>query len=206
MGPQTPYATRRSQAARGGAKLRESRSARRRRGRLPPIGWTRRASLTHGLWFLVLAVAYVFASPQPVLAAAADSVLICPEGGSGEPHFRDQRGRIFPIHIPGERAIADQLCSFSAPMSSVNVTVTVTTSGTNTIYLAFTDYSTQLPGPITWTNCTVVNNQVTIPGASAAPKHTCNASYRRRPARRGFAPSRVRCLWADAELQSCANL
>ncbi len=160
--PQTPYATRRSNAVYRG------------RGRfLPPTGWAR-SSLTHGLRFLALAVAYVVASPHPVLAAA-DWVLVCPEGGPGEPHFRDQRGRALPILIPGERAIAEKLCNLSLPVSAVNVNVSVTNSGANTIYLAFTDYSTQLPGPITWTTCTVVNNQVVIPGASATPNNTCSA-------------------------------
>jgi hypothetical protein len=159
---QTPYATRRSNAVYRG------------RGRfLPPTGWAR-SSLTHGLRFLALAVAYVVASPHPVLAAA-DWVLVCPEGGPGEPHFRDQRGRALPILIPGERAIAEKLCNLSLPVSAVNVNVSVTNSGANTIYLAFTDYSTQLPGPITWTTCTVVNNQVVIPGASATPNNTCSA-------------------------------
>ncbi len=130
--------------------------------------------MTFGLWFLALAVAYVLAIPHPVLAAA-DLVLVCPGGGSGEPQYRDQRGRALPILNPGERAIAAKLCDLSAPTPSVNVNVSVTNSGTNTIYLAFTDYSTQLPGPITWTSCTVVNNQVVIPGASAAPNNTCSA-------------------------------
>jgi hypothetical protein len=174
LGPQTPYATRRWQAARPGAKLRESRSAWRCRGRLlPPIGWARAA--THGLWFLALAVAYVLASPHPASALGGDLVLVCPESGSDEPQFRDQRGRLLPILVPGERAIAEKLCSFGVPASAVNVNVSVTNSGTNTIYLAFTDYSTQLPGPISWTACTVVNNQVVIPGASASPNNTCTA-------------------------------
>jgi hypothetical protein len=60
-------------------------------------------------------------------------------------------------------------------LAAENINVNVSNNGTNTIYVAFTDYSTQLPGPITWTNCTVVNNQVIIPGASAGPITTCNA-------------------------------
>jgi hypothetical protein len=160
--PQTPYATRRTHSACPRGRL------------LLPIGWARRASLTHGLWFLLLAVAYVLAIPHPVLAAA-DLVLVCPDGGSGEPRYRDQRGRVLPILNPGERAIAAKLCDLSAPVSAVNVSVSVTNSSANTIYLAFTDYSTQQPGPITWSNCTVVNNQVVIPGATAAPNNTCNA-------------------------------
>jgi hypothetical protein len=134
-----------------------------------------RPSLLRGLWFFVIAVASMVASPHPVLAAAADWVLICPQGGSGEPQFGDRRGHVFPIIIPGERAIADKLCSLSAPLAAENINVNVSNNGTNTIYVAFTDYSTQLPGPITWTNCTVVNNQVIIPGASAGPITTCNA-------------------------------
>jgi hypothetical protein len=67
------------------------------------------------------------------------------------------------------------LCSLSAALAAENISVNVSNNGTNTIYVAFTDYSTQLPGPITWTNCTVVNNQVIIPGASAGPITTCNA-------------------------------
>jgi hypothetical protein len=132
----------------------------------------RRATWAHGLWFLLLAVAYVLASPHPALAAAADWVLICPEVSSGEPEFQDQRGRTFPILIPGERAIAEKLCNLGVTSSGVEVNVTVTNNGTNTIYVAFTNYSTQLPGPVTWTNCSVVNNQVAIPGAGT----TCNAT------------------------------
>jgi hypothetical protein len=107
-----------------------------------------------------MVVAYMVASPHPVLAGPADWVLICPQGGSGEPQFGDRRGHVFPVIMPGERAIADKLCSLSAPAAAENISVNVSNDGTNTIYVAFTDYSTQLPGPITWTNCTVVNNQV----------------------------------------------
>jgi hypothetical protein len=131
--------------------------------------------MVRGLWFLVLAVAYVLASPHPVLAAVADWVLVCPEGGSGEPRFQDRRGHLFPVIIPGERAIAEKLCSLSVPSTAENIDVSVTNKGTNTIYVAFTDYSTQLPGPITWTNCTVVNNQVIIAGVTLGVTTTCNA-------------------------------
>ena len=170
MEPQTPYAPRRSQPVCPRAKLRERRFVWRGHGLLPPIGpaWARRASVVHGLWLLVLAV--VLASPHPVLAAAADWVLVCPDGSLGEPQFRDQRGHVFPIILPGERAIAEKLCSLSLPSAAENVSVSVTNNGANTIYLAFTDYSTQLPGPIDWTNCMVVNNQVTI-----GQNTTCNA-------------------------------
>jgi len=173
--PQTSYTTCRTQAACAGAELRESRSARRGRGRLlPPIdrAGARLAFLTHGLRLLVLAVACVLASPHPVSAAAADWTLICPVGGSGEPQFQERNGRLFPITDPGERAIADKACNPNLLQGVENVAVTVTNSGTNTIYVAFTNYSTQQPGQISWTNCTVVNYQVTIP-----PGHiTCNAS------------------------------
>jgi hypothetical protein len=170
MEPQTSCAT---QAVRAGAKLQQRRSPWRGQGRLlPPIGPSRalRASVIQGLWFLVLALAYVLASPHPVSAGAADWVLICPDVSSGEPQFRDQRGHVFPIILPGERAIAEKVCNFGVPSAVENVSVSVTNNGANTIYLAFTDYSTQLPGPIDWTNCTVVNNQVTI-----GQNTTCNA-------------------------------
>jgi hypothetical protein len=124
----------------------------------------------HGLWFLVLAVAYVLASPHPVLAAA-DWVLLCPQGGTGEPEYQDQRGVAFPIINPGERAIAEKVCN-PVSQGAINVAVSVTNSGANTIYVAFTNYLTQMPGQITWTNCTVVNYQVTIPAGNT----TCNAS------------------------------
>jgi hypothetical protein len=175
LATQTNYATCRSQAACSGAIFRDNRSARRGLGRLlPPIGPGRawRTSLTHGLRFLIVAVAYVLASPHPVFAATADWILICPQGGSGEPQFQDRNGKAFAITNPGERAIADKACNPSLVQGVENVAVTVTNSGTNTIYVAFTNYSTQLPGQITWTNCTVVNNQVTFPSGNT----TCNAS------------------------------
>jgi hypothetical protein len=135
-----------------------------------PVG-PQRATPGHGLWFLLLAVVYVLGSAHPALAGALDLVLICPGVSSGEPEFRDQGGRKIPILIPGERAIAEKLCNLGVAPSGVDVNVTVTNNGANTIYVAFTNYSTQLPGPITWSNCSVVNNQVVIPGAGT----TCNA-------------------------------
>ena len=172
MESRTPRPPHRSQAACPGAKLRERRSA--WRGRLlPPLGAARlrRAFLIHGLWFLVFAVAYVLAAPHPVLAAPGDWTLVCPQGNSSEPQFRDQRGTLLPILAPGERAIAARACNLSVP-AAANVNVTVTNSGANTIYVAFTNYSTQQPGQITWMNCSVVNNQVVIAGGNT----TCNAS------------------------------
>jgi hypothetical protein len=68
---QTPHATGRPQASWPDAKLQE-RFGWRRRGRLfAPIdsGRTRRIPLAHNLWLLVLTVAYMLASPHPVLAA-----------------------------------------------------------------------------------------------------------------------------------------
>jgi hypothetical protein len=179
----TPRPPDRSQLAFPGAKLHEHRSAWRGPGRLlPPLGpaLQRRAFLIHGLWFLLFAVAYVLAAPHPVSAAAGDWVLVCPQGASGEPQFRDQRGTLIPILDPGERAIAARACNLSAPSPAGNVNVTVTNSGANTIYVAFTNYSTQQPGQITWTNCSVVNNQVVIAGGNT----TCNASV---PATAGIA-------------------
>jgi hypothetical protein len=160
--PQTPAATRRSRAMDLGAKLREPR---------PACAPARRASLIHGLWFLVLVIAYVLTSPHPVLAAA-DWILLCPQGGTGEPQYQDQRGVVFPIINPGERAIAHKVCNPNFSQGAINVAVSVTNSGANTIYVAFTNYLTQMPGQITWTNCTVVNYQVTIPAGNT----TCNAS------------------------------
>jgi hypothetical protein len=149
MAPQTSCATRRSQTAIG----------------------TRPASLTHGLRLLVLAVAYMLAGPHPALAAAGDWVLVCPQG-SGDPLYLDSWGRVNPIFNPGEKAIAERVCNPTLPQGGPTVSVSVTNNGASTIYVAFTNYSTQQPGVITWTNCTVVNSQVTIP----APNTTCNAS------------------------------
>jgi hypothetical protein len=105
------------------------------------------------------------------VAAGPDWILVCPQGGSGAPQFRDQSGRVFPIFSPGERAIADKLCDLSVVTEAENYSVSITNSGANAIYVAFTDYSTQLPSQITWTNCAVGNNQVVIPAGNI----TCNA-------------------------------
>lgn len=172
---QTPYATRRSRARRHGAKLQERHSAWRGRGRaLPPISPARprRTSLTRSLWFLVLAIAFALLSPHSALAA--DWILVCPQGGSGEPQFQDQNGNALSIHDPGARAIAAKACNpnLLGGAQNVNVNVSVTNSGANTIYVAFTNYSTQLPGQITWSaNCPVFNSQATI-----AVGQTCTAS------------------------------
>jgi hypothetical protein len=166
MAPQTSCATRRSQTA-----IR-----------------TRPASLTHGLRFLVLAVAYMLAGPHPALAAAGDWVLVCPQG-SGDPLYLDSWGRVNPIFNPGEKAIAERVCNPTLPQGGPTVSVSVTNNGASTIYVAFTNYSTQQPGVITWTNCTVVNSQVTIP----APNTTCNASVPATAGITGFVRSRVRC-------------
>jgi hypothetical protein len=127
-------------------------------------------SWVSGLCFLALTFAYVLAGPRPGVAAAAEWTLVCPDIGSGEPQFRDQRGRLFAIRNPGERAIADRVCHLSGPTAAETYSVSVTNNGANTIYVAFTDYSSQLPGSITWTNCSVVNNQAVI-----ATNTTCAA-------------------------------
>jgi hypothetical protein len=88
-----------------------------------------------------------------------------------DPQNQDQRGHTIPILSPGERAIAEKLCNLSVTSTGADVDVSITNNGTNTLYVAFTNYSTQSPGPITWSNCSVVNNQVIVPG----PGTTCNA-------------------------------
>jgi hypothetical protein len=120
-----------------------------------------------------LAIAYALSSPHPALAAV-DWVLICPEGSSGEPKFQDQYGNIFAIHDRGERAIAAKACNpdITGGEENVNANVSVTNSGANTIYVAFTNYSTQLPGVITWSaSCTVANSRVIL-----ATGQTCTAT------------------------------
>jgi hypothetical protein len=129
--------------------------------------------LTFGLQFLALAFAFLLPGSQPLLAASGDWTLVCPQGSSGEPFFRDPRGLTIHIINPGERAIATMLCGLTPPTATgnENYPVTLTNQGASTIYVAFTNYSTQQPGPITWTNCSVVNNQAVIPGGGT----TCNA-------------------------------
>ena len=65
------------------------------------------------------------------------------------------------------------LLESSYPALAADVTVVVTNKGANTIYVAFTNYTTQAPGQINWGNCasSVSNSQVAI-----ATGATCTAS------------------------------
>jgi hypothetical protein len=150
--------------------LRDEHSARCRRAPVrAATGSARvqRAFLAAGLQFLALTLAYLLPGPQPALAQSTaqltDWALICPQGSAGEPYFHDPRGFTIPILDLGVRAIASSLCKLTTPAATTNYPVTVTNHGASTIYVAFTNYSTQQPATITWTNCTVANNQATIP-------------------------------------------
>jgi hypothetical protein len=126
------------------------------------------------LQFLALALAYLLPGPQPALAALGDWTLVCPQGNTGEPVFHAPIGSGLTVTIvdPAMRAVASTLCKLTTPAAAANYPVTVTNQGTSTIYVAFTDYSTQQPATVTWTGCTVVNNQVVVPPGGAT---TCSA-------------------------------
>jgi hypothetical protein len=130
--------------------------------------------LTFGLLFLALVLAYLLPGPQPAPAAVTDWTLVCPQGSAGEPSFHAPigAGLTFPIVDPAMRAVASSLCKLTTPTATANYPVTVTNQGASTIYVAFTNYSTQQPAPITWTNCSVINNQVVVPSGGAT---TCSA-------------------------------
>jgi hypothetical protein len=117
------------------------------------------------LQFLALALAYLVSGPQPAHAAPGDWTLVCPQGNAGEPSFHAPIGSGLTVAIvdPAVRAIASGLCKLTTPTSTANYPVTVTNQGASTIYVAFTNYSTQQPATITWTNCSVANNQAVIP-------------------------------------------
>lgn len=78
-------------------------------------------------------------------------------------------------------AVASLLGS-ALPVLAANVTVIVANKGSSTIYVAFTNYATQAPGPINWGNCasSVSNNQVAIgSGASCTASVPTTASLSR---------------------------
>jgi hypothetical protein len=156
-----------------GAHLRDDHSARSSSASLRgATGVARpRGLLTLGLQFFALALAYLVPGPQPVVAAMPDWTLVCPQGSAGEPYFHIPLGGLtVPIIDPGVRAIASNLCKLTTPATAQTYPVTVTNQGASTIYVAFTNYSTQQPATITWGNCSVVNNQATIPTGT-----TCSA-------------------------------
>jgi hypothetical protein len=129
-----------------------------------PARATRRL-LTCGFQFLALALAYLLPGPQPALAALADWTLVCPQGSTGEPYFHAPIGSGLTVAIvdPAMRAVASSLCKLTTQTATTNYPVTVANQGASTIYVAFTNYSTQQPATITWTNCSVANNQAVIP-------------------------------------------
>jgi len=123
------------------------------------------------LGFLVLAVVCALGVPRQASAAPGDWAVSCPNDSSGEPRFLDWYGNSVPIVDAKQRAIATKACN-PKQAGAANVNVSVTNNGASAIYVAFTNYSTQMPGQITWTsNCTVANSQVTI-----LPGKTCGAS------------------------------
>ncbi|WP_395664256.1 hypothetical protein [Methylocella sp.] len=103
-------------------------------------------------------------------AAADDLTLACPS--SGEPALVDGGGRRRAIVDPADRAIAAKACDPDLAAGAPGVSVLVANSGAATLYVAFTNYATQKPGPIVWAaNCLrgLVNQQMAIPpGASCA--------------------------------------
>jgi hypothetical protein len=137
-----------------------------------PLERQTRCAMRLGLGLFVLAGAFLFVGPNSTSATTTDWVLVCPPGGVGEPIFQDQNGNFIPIRDRGERAIAAKACN-STPLlgAGTAVNVSVTNSGANTIYVAFTNYATQQPGDIAWTNCPLVNSQAQITAGQ-----TCAAS------------------------------
>jgi hypothetical protein len=131
---------------------------------------SRRTILPIFLQCLALALAYLLPCPQAAVAAGPDPqptdwTLVCPQGSAGEPYFHVATGAGLTVQIvdPAMRAVASSLCKVTTPAAAATYPVTVTNQGASTIYVAFTNYSTQQPSPVTWTNCSVVNNQVVVP-------------------------------------------
>lgn len=100
-----------------------------------------------------------------------DLVLVCPQGKVTEPLFMDPKTGLTSRIVNSQvRAVAARACN--PRLEGVeNVNVSVTNSGANAIYVAFTLASGNA-GPISWiAPCASVNNQVTIP-----PGQTCHAT------------------------------
>jgi len=113
-----------------------------RAGRPQPIE-RRSPFFAHWMWFLVLPVAYVLTSPVQAADSGhsrvvhltgtnqsidGDLVLACPQSGSAEPQFENQKtGKMFPISDPRLRAVATKACtqglggSLGAEQGSVNI-------------------------------------------------------------------------------------
>ncbi len=106
----------------------------------------------------------------------ADLVLICPQGGAGEPRFQHQKtGKFVAISDPRLKAVAAKACQSSvgsaAPVSS-NVNIVNNTGGI--IYVGF---SPQSGSAITWNSagsgCGTTSNNLTVAVQNNA---TCQAS------------------------------
>lgn len=121
------------------------------------------ARRARGLGLLALALSCLFAFPHPAAAAPADWVVLCPQDATSEPKFQDAHGDVFSIANPANRAIAKKACDPRSQQAGTSVNVNVVNNGAATIYVAFTNYSTQTPGQITWgQGCTVTNFQAAI--------------------------------------------
>lgn len=109
-------------------------------------------------------------SIAPPIAAAERYVVSCP--ASGDPLLVDAQGGRHPIKDPVDRAIAAKACDPSLEGASPTFNALVRNSGTATIYVAFTNYTTQRPGVINWAaGCQgqIVNQQLALaPGQSCA--------------------------------------
>src|SRR5262249_19584491 len=78
----------------------------------------------------------------------ADLVLLCPEGGTTQPQFQNQKtGRVFPISDPRLRAIAAQACRPTLPGAGESGDVNIVNNTGRTIYVGFTP---QAGSSITW--------------------------------------------------------
>jgi hypothetical protein len=151
----------------------------------------RRGTATRGFWLAASAVILLGAG-SPALAQDehkpsvvhlgrstqsydADLVLVCPQSSSGEPQLRNPKtGRTMPIPDASLRAVAVKACNPGLLTAAENVAVSVANQGTAPIYVAFSagTIGSSAPGPITWAaNCTVSNNQVSIPAGQ-----TCQAA------------------------------
>lgn len=129
------------------------------------------AKASVGAAFLAALCAFGFGGPFARAAAPttpASYTLTCP--ASGDPVLVDADGLRHRIADPVDRAIAARACA-PAP-GGATFDVVVKNSGAATVYVAFTNYTTQQPGVIDWAaGCQgkVVNQQLALaPGASCA--------------------------------------
>jgi hypothetical protein len=186
MEPDADYPTAWRETAVPRSRYRKPRRAFPGTAGLPP-----RQPTARRLWPAMLALGLLIGN-RPVLAESvqqpsvihltgpdqsldADLVLLCPQGSITEPRLQNPKtGKVFPISDPRLRAVAVKACSPGAPTAAEGVSVSVTNSGTNPIYVAFSvgTIGSNSPGPIAWASgCTVSSNQATIPAGQ-----TCQAT------------------------------